>query len=203
MAVGKSADDLTKYFPHKVGNKWIYTVFSLHRPRELDSYFGKTNIWLIGSERYPLAAEYTIVDFPSLILRGKQVITKKVEMSRVYIFYFYATDDGGIYKYAEQSPLDPEPIIINFPEYEIKFPIKAGLSWECTEITNLLRAETPLRVKIKRCIESVNETVIVPAGVFENCLKVRSFGNTGKVKIPNPFSPIPLSATNMTIEQIS
>jgi len=108
-------------------------------------------------------------------------MTKKVEIGKVEYFQFFIEDGSGIYQFAVQSPFDPEPKVCESPLYLIKFPVKAGTSWEGRGET-FLTTITGKSVNLKCTIESIDDVVTVPAGIFKNCLRIKRHGETGKIK---------------------
>ena len=85
------------------------------------------------------------------------------EMQR--ILYFFVQDEEGFYMLGQQWRHDNEPMLLNDmgnPFYSLREPIEAGESWD---------VESKAR-KSSVKIESVDENITVPAGTFEECLKV-------------------------------
>ncbi len=100
--------------------------------------------------------------------------------------YYYFDDTEGIRRVAYQvRPTAP----VHFeaqPRYVFKYPLEEGTGWEVPSRTYLLVRRYPLdhdyRVTVDfnmtYQIESVSDTVQVPAGVFKNCLRTRGVGET-------------------------
>ena len=84
-------------------------------------------------------------------------------------FSFFASDDTGVYECARQSVDDVEPKMLSWPEYYLKYPLKVGASWDGGREAALKNAIIPTTTTI----ESLDETVTVPAGTFQHCVKTK------------------------------
>jgi hypothetical protein len=106
-------------------------------------------------------------------LNGKQVVPFQYGNR---VFSYVIEDNTGIWIYATQKPEDVEPKISKdlYPNYEIKYPLVVGTTWKYTAQTNLLPKEYEIDTLVT--IESSNDSVTVPAGTFDNCIRVRYFG---------------------------
>lgn len=100
-------------------------------------------------------------------IRGRKVNSLRYDIERtrlssnkkVVVYLFYGIDHNSIYILAKQTEKDVEPRVARVPIYVLKNPIKVGTSWKN-------------RVN-EGVIESVNETVTVPAGTFNGCIRVK------------------------------
>ncbi len=140
------------YLPLKEGMVWEFQhkMFDLKSKDQIDS--GK-------SIKKNLA---------QMQLRGMKVIPQ------IYSFFqqnnvlkqetksFLVQDDKGIFVFARQSAKDNEPTIQE-KYYILKFPISKGASWQ-QEAEGLILRDT---------IESIDASVQVPAGSFNNCLVMK------------------------------
>ncbi len=111
-------------------------------------------------------------------MNGKKVVPQKMESGNRVSFAFIASDDNGIYEYASQSIDDHEPKIFDPPKYILRFPIEVGRSWEINSEIQRLMYRVP--ITLKATIQSINDTVTVPAGTFKKCVKVVTTGSTKK-----------------------
>jgi len=98
---------------------------------------------------------------------------------------FLAEDDSGISIVGAQLPADDGPVeVFNPPNppfrYVLKYPIRVGTTWDDFAVD---RQAPNWRVHLKSTIESINQTVTVPAGTFARCLKVKSVGSTGRISV--------------------
>jgi len=100
-------------------------------------------------------------------ISGKKVNSLRYDIERsgfssdnkVVVYLFYVIENGSIYIFAKQTDKDVDPKVAGEPTYVLKTPIKVGTSWKN-------------RVN-EGIIESVNETVTVPAGTFNGCIRVK------------------------------
>lgn len=156
------------YYPLKENLEWNYLVSR--------NYFGEEVSW-----------KMTVTNMPKRELNGKTVTPQKVTVNGIILFNFYVEDQSGIYSIAQQTFNSPEPVITK-PDYLLHFPIEIGSTYEEKGKTQALTTNIPIKVLFK--VESNKETVTVPAGTFENCLKIRGVGDSiqnhgilGKAKI--------------------
>lgn len=144
------------YYPLKENLEWNYLVSK--------NFFGNV-----------ASREMTVTNMPKRELNGKTVTPQKGTVNGNIFFYFYVEDQSGIYSIARQPPNSSEPVITN-PNYLLHFPIEIGSTYEENTKTQALTTNIPIKVLFK--VESNKETVTVPAGTFENCLKIRGVGDS-------------------------
>jgi len=103
--------------------------------------------------------EVTCTVLASIKMNGKDVIPIKSydEQNKIYNLVFHYVDSTNAIWVAVQSAKDAEPKMVN--HIYIKAPINEGASWESKGIIFT--------------IISINDTVTVPAGTFNNCLKIK------------------------------
>jgi hypothetical protein len=83
-----------------------------------------------------------------------------------------AQDDGGVYLYGEQPSEKAQPTIIQPKSYYIPRAPADGTSWEIkTKLGND-------NVVMTLTIESINDTVTVPAGTYKDCVKIKHVGSS-------------------------
>lgn len=96
--------------------------------------------------------------------------------------YWLRRDATGIFRVATKHELQEEPDKDEAPRYVLKEPLAVGTEWQSTTIPYLLerRQGFPMEVRhegkavpMRYAIEATSETVTVPAGRFERCLRVR------------------------------
>lgn len=158
-ACGGAAQSL---YPLKEGQTWEYQVSA-------DSMRGSA-----GGQRL------TLTNLPQRELKGKKVTPQKLDIGQQSHFSFAVSDDTGTYEHARQSAGAVEPEILSTPSYYLKYPLKAGASWDGKTETNLLMNKVALSTKT--VVEKLDETVTVPAGTFEKCVKTKTVGETGAFK---------------------
>jgi hypothetical protein len=142
-------DELSEsYFPLKPGMRWEYTVTSTQ---------GQTQKLLITN----LAPRE---------VNGVKVTPRKWELGGSTFIELMKEDSTGVYRYAEQVSEKAPPSLVTPMECHLKFPIGQGDSWDMvTKVAN-----NSLTVNLT--IESVSDEVRVPAGTFNDCLKIKQVG---------------------------
>jgi hypothetical protein len=151
------------YFPLNEGRIWEY------------QFFLKTGEdWHLGPIS-KMSGERILTNFPQRELKGEKVtpqqVEDKVRGSSHISFWFYIEDQSGVYEFAHQKPGQIQPKIAH--DFIIKYPIKIGNSWQETETSEF---EPEISISVESTIESINEVVTVPAGTFEDCLKIKTVG---------------------------
>ncbi len=73
---------------------------------------------------------------------------------------FFHNDKDGLLFFAIQTEKESQPQLITPPFYYLKNPLKTGAAWG--------GGDTP-----RGSVESVGETVTVPAGTFKGCVRVK------------------------------
>ena len=101
------------------------------------------------------------------------------------VLYWLRRDASGVYRVATRHELQAEPVKDAAPRYVLKEPLVPGTEWQAPTIPYLLKRTQgyppELRnegkpVAMRYAIEALEESVAVPAGRFENCLRVRGSG---------------------------
>lgn len=115
------------------------------------------------------------------IINGKNTTPEQYEITylqtgkKVSELSFYVSDDNGYYKYAEQKNDMIEPKLLDKPDFVIKSPSTVGLQWEYENKTIFLARKISLPSIVT--IEKNDDVVSVPAGTFENCLRIKVYCN--------------------------
>jgi hypothetical protein len=154
---------------------------------EMGSYFpGKEGIELIMHYKNDMGGKKTehrqkMISLAPQQLQGKnvfpikQIYTYSKTGQEVSSFIsYYAKDQEGVYRVASQRQLSGNPEKLKYNEgksYILKNPIKSGNEW-WYEIN-----DPNSKLKIKAKIDSVGDMITVPAGMFEECIKVSKSGN--------------------------
>lgn len=96
--------------------------------------------------------------------------------------WYLRSDAAGIYRVASKTDLEAEPVKDASPRFVLKTPFQVGTTWQATTPAYLLRRRQEFPPEIRHthqpvvmtyAIEALGETVEVPAGRFERCLRVR------------------------------
>jgi hypothetical protein len=108
-------------------------------------------------------------------LHGKEVTPIKIEVqvggqSHV-LFQYVVEDENGIYTFAKQETGDLEPKLEESQDYDIRKPLKVGNAWNL-KLKLIDHHVVPARAEIL----AIDDVVDVPAGTFQKCIKVRTFG---------------------------
>lgn len=112
---------------------------------------------------------------PPRQLNGRTVVPQKLEIGPQSQFSFIVSDGTGVYAYARQLPGAVEPEIHSAPEYLLRFPLNVETTWEGKSEIALPMGQQ-VSVPTRTHIESVDETVTVPAGTFDHCVKTKAAG---------------------------
>jgi len=137
-----------KYYPLKEGMKWVYAIIS----------------------GQPGTQKIVITNLAPKEVKGKTVTPRKWEVGGGVKYNYVALDDYGVYRYAEQKTATAEPQVISPKMYYLRNPMDRGTSWDMEVKTD----EEDLKVNVT--IESISETVQVPAGTYKDCVKVKHEG---------------------------
>jgi hypothetical protein len=134
------------------------------------------------------ATVQTVENFKARKLEKKKVIPQKIETNGSTSFIFIRETSKGQMLYAKQASNTAEPVLVDTTVYIYKEPFKPGTKWG-GDITTTVMMETvtfPLNFEVQK----QKETVTVPAGTFEKCVKVvgkgeieREKGLLGTVKV--------------------
>ena len=148
--------NVNQYFSFKQGNKKTF---------KLD--------WEANRKQGQIQLTRTVLEARDL--KGKQVIPIKDEtVEKKISIQFIADENDGIVVFARQTQDMTEPEIRNPVTYIVKKPCQVGSSWEHVIHTSLLTQKTT--IPGKAFIHSINDTVLVPAGEYKNCLRLVTFG---------------------------
>lgn len=180
-ALGSCADQSSNYYPLAPGFSWRYNI-------ELTTMDG------VEQQKYVVAT-----DAPRVWQERRLPVRRTLDGTRV----FYRNDDTGIYRVASQRRDASEPTAL--PEERqivLRKPLQPGTSWRGrTETITLARTGPPQRseyeiaasMDMEYVIESVDASVTVPAGRFDNCLRVSGQGQRRNYDAGNYIGPTDIS----------
>jgi hypothetical protein len=158
-----SLEQSTTYFPLKAGLEWRYQVT-------------KTTGDGVSQQKYI----YISVD--DRVINGQAVsVRKSVDGS---LFYYRETEDGLLYVGKEiQTGVTRE--FYRDEHTILQYPFNESKQWQDITTTKLLiksghpatdfRIETEIPLKV--VIDALDETIIVPAGIFHHCIKITKQGS--------------------------
>lgn len=117
--------------------------------------------------------------------------------------YWLRADATGIYRVAAKSDVDAEPKPDPAPRFVLKAPIAVDTSWQTTTTTYLMRRNSEFPPEIRHAhpsvpvvwtIEALDDRVEVPAGRFEQCVRVKGLALLRLFADPvNGFKDMPLT----------
>ncbi len=155
------------YFPLSSGLKWHYNVALTTRD---------------GLQKQ----KYILQNIGADELNGEPVFLRK---SLDGTILYYSISDDGIYYLGNSDIRESKPIFFADKQIVIPTPFAIDTEWEQITHTKLLKktgppqrtefkiiAEVPLEIKI----ESLEDTVIVPAGQFNKCMRIKMIGSAYK-----------------------
>jgi hypothetical protein len=143
-----NAEPVETYYPLKPGMIWEYTVVS--------SKAGTGKI--------------TIKNQPAREINGQKVTPREWRTGASVKYYLVARDDYGIYRYGEQKSADAAPVVTTPKVYYLKEPVDRGTTWD------IVTKMGDRQVKVNLTIESIDDTITVPAGTYKNCVKIKHEG---------------------------
>lgn len=147
------------FYPLKEDLHWEYEV-------SLQSQFGGGSM--------PMA----VSTMSERSLDGQQVTPFKTELGGQTFFTYVGEGKDGFYILGQQTPTAPEPELYDPPRYLLRRPVVVGLKWTSESKTQLVQEGTPVTVTLE--IQAIDDTVTVPAGTFEGCVKVVSTGQAAR-----------------------
>lgn len=156
-----------QYYPLEEGRKWEYQTF-------------QKDLRGIGTERF----NWGRTALAPRILLDKKVVPLQYGNGALK---FIIEDDIGIGLYAHQGIKDTGPNFFQPTDYFLKYPLKIGVMRQVKGITKFLKH--PVSVDKTESIETLTDVVTVPAGTFENCIRIKSYGKT-TVSAEGPFRAI-------------
>ncbi|RKZ67759.1 MAG: hypothetical protein DRQ48_09390 [Gammaproteobacteria bacterium] len=168
------------YFPLNKGWSWKYRVTTEYS-NEDESNLDWITIENLGKEEFS----------------GKSYFVRRTDTG---IDYYHNYDEQGIYREGLRTLVESEPRLDRDRRYILKSPLEIGTEWREISRPLLLLRVYPFRVRAGKTaqvpityrIASMTETVTVPAGTFENCIKVMAEGSfttytdaiSGETEIP-------------------
>jgi hypothetical protein len=155
-----------RYLPLGEGRTWRYKV----TPRQM---FDGDELLL------------DVTNLKARDLNGRQVTPRRFELDGHPSIQFLGVDHRGVYRWAVQAPEDAPPKFESDSAYYLMYPLERGKTWEEEAETTFL--SKPVSLTLKSKIESVGETVSVPAGDFEGCVKVLAEGSK-RIPVPGSYS---------------
>lgn len=118
-------------------------------------------------------SEFTPRTASEATLDARQVVPLEYSVNgKVTGWVYVIEDEAGILWYARQGA--GQASATPFGKYAIRYPTKAGASWNDSVKSYLLPADE--EVPVTATIATLSDSITVPAGRFENCLRLTSSG---------------------------
>src|SRR5260370_38389990 len=154
-----------RYFPLKQGMKWKYRM-------------------TVTQLLFPFSGEARVTNLPPRDFAGRTVTPQMEDVSfgailgttlpKQLVVEFYGDDGSGLREFAMQLDTDAEPKPrIN---YVLKYPIRVGTRLTDQLKTHLFKKDTA--IALVSFIQSTSDQVVVPAGPYSNCIRVKTTGKT-------------------------
>ncbi|MBW6458458.1 MAG: hypothetical protein K0B52_04765 [FCB group bacterium] len=116
----------------------------------------------------------TVENFAVRAIDKKKVIPQKVDERGRTSFSFVVQEKNGVFEYAVQPAGSTAPRVLDTPRCILKYPVRGGTTWQEEASLGVLLESVPYTMTYT--IEKKKETLTVPAGTFENCIKVSGSG---------------------------
>jgi hypothetical protein len=137
-----------KYYPLKPELTWTYNV---------------------SSEKIT-NAKIVITNLPAREIEGVTVTPRKWDRGGMVNYHLMASDSMGIYRYGVQQDEKTEPVLTKPKVYSLRDPVATGTTWDMP----VKMGEEELTVNLT--VESVTDSVTVPAGTYKDCAKIKHVG---------------------------
>lgn len=99
---------------------------------------------------------------------------QRMEMEQSSASRFVAEDAGGVVIVAEQRPGQSEPVPVDPPSLVLRRPVAVGDTWDAGSTSTTIAPGAV--ISTRATVESVTDSVTVPAGTFRDCIRVVSNG---------------------------
>lgn len=140
-------------FPLKEGAKWNYQFTQ-------------------PGMRPGTVSKIIVANLPSREIDGRKLLPQQIQLfyegghkPAEEWRYFLAEDNEGIYGFAPDKNSKDK---FSAKYYIVRYPVKAGSAWTTTTAFS-----NHPKMLATSTVESVSESVTVPAGTFENCIKIK------------------------------
>ncbi len=164
----KTAPQGDSYFPLDVGARWEYDVAS-----DING--------TLTRQTYIASVDRTI-DYQG----GDQVYVRRVEVpGNIGVEYWLRKDKVGISRIAKRTDVEEQAKLDTNARTVIKVPMAQGASWMVPSEPFIVLPKGDLgfkevkmpKVLMSVTVESMDESVTVPAGTFQHCAKVVGTGS--------------------------
>lgn len=156
LLLSSCQDDPSRYYPLEAGLAWHYRV-TLTQGREVT----------------PTTAD--VVNLPPTNVLGRTGVPQQSEMFDQSLLRYLAQDERGIFEFAQQQAGGGvTPVGNGTPNFILRVPLANGTTWPSTWQST--RAGRPMSFPTVKAIAATDETVMVPAGTFSDCIHLKITG---------------------------
>ena len=154
--LGGCRDDLSRFYPLDAGMAWQYRV-SLTQ----------------GWEATVTTADVANLQ-PTQVL-GRTGVPQRSEMFGQTLVRYLARDERGVFEFAQQQAGGVITAVGNdTPNFVLRVPLVDGTTWPSTWQST--RDGRQVSFPTVKAIAATDETVMVPAGTFSRCIRLRITG---------------------------
>jgi hypothetical protein len=158
VSCSNASNENSSYFPLQQGLRWDYLVTT------------RVGNSIEQSEFSIRTGEQTSIDN---IPHGVRITSDGTR-------YYITEDNGGIYRSAKRTLVESKPGIDDPPHWILKYPMQTGTNWSNQTYPYVLRRIYPyeerltrgMNLKMTYQIAALDDTLVVPAGRFDNCIRV-------------------------------
>lgn len=184
-ACGKGADT-TSFFPLSPHSEWTYQVTT-----DID-----------GETRKSVQIIRTLDQRSH---DGKPITVRRSEIDgSIGIEYWLRATPDSIERIAQRTDLQDQAVLDASPRTVLRLPVQAGNAWAAPTVayTILRKSEYPRELKygapvsMTYSVESVDDDVVVPAGAFRRCARVKGHAELTLYTDPVAgFRKVPITTT--------
>lgn len=169
--------DKTSYFPLSEGSAWAYQVTT-----ETDGKITQST--------------QRITTLPPIQHEGRTVHVRRSEQeANIGVEYWLKADASGIRRIAHRTDSYLDVVMDAAPRTVLKMPLKRDATWTSPTVTySVLRnvdfsrkAKEAAGMQMTHIVEAVDQKVTVPAGTFEQCIRIKGRGEVtldmGQVRV--------------------
>lgn len=170
LGSGCQARDLQAFYPLDAGRAWQYRVS-------------------VVNENGAVSETAVVSNFPEEDVLGRRGVPQRSQAFGKTVVRFVAATDAGVVQFAQQAG-DSAPVGNDPPDYILKTPIAPGTNWP--SVWNGARLDGAISLPTVKTIAGTRETVMVPAGTFAECVRVKVAGKA-EVTLPAGRATIEVS----------
>ncbi|MCX5891857.1 MAG: hypothetical protein NTW80_02610 [Deltaproteobacteria bacterium] len=142
------SEPASRYYPLKPGLTWTYKL---------------------TSEKIA-NGKIVVTNLPAKEINGVTVTPRKWDKGGMVSYSLMATDSMGIYRYGEQQDEKSEPVLTQPKAYSLRDPVAVGTTWD---MPSKMGAD---ELTVNLTVESITDSVKVPAGAYKDCVKIKHVG---------------------------